>query len=62
MQPEILASRGNHIFLIQTSETEGYVFNLADRIRGNTQLIDAILKFGYWEPYTGPLTVADIEN
>ena len=52
---KIIATRGDNIFILQTSQTKGYVVNLDEGIVSEEMEIDAFPKFGYWEPYNGPV-------
>jgi len=57
---KIIATRGDNIFILQTSQTKGYVINLDEAIVSEKMEIDAFLKFGYWEPYNGPVTADEL--
>ncbi|MGI5823364.1 MAG: hypothetical protein ACOX6Z_05410 [Dethiobacteria bacterium] len=57
---KIIATRGDNIFILQTSQTRGYVVNLAEGTTSEEMEIDAFLKFGYWEPYNGSITVGEL--
>lgn len=57
---KIIATRGDNIFILQTSQTKGYVVNLGEGIVSEKMEINAFLKFGYWEPYEGPVTADEL--
>ena len=57
---KIIATRGDNIFILQTSQTKSYVVNLEEQTVSEEMEIDTFLKFGYWEPYNGPVKAEEL--
>jgi len=56
---KVIAQRGGPNYLLVETRTVGgqrwgRIWNVSRREMGREVLVDAIVKFGYWEAYTGP--------
>lgn len=60
MKSKIVAVRGNGIYLIQTAKKRGHIFSAIEQSMSDEMDLDAFLKFGYWEPYSGNLRPEDL--
>ena len=60
MKSKIVAVRGNGIYLIQTTKNKGRIFSTVEQNMSDEMDLNAFLKFGYWEPYSGNLQPEDL--
>lgn len=56
---KVIATRGSGYYLVETRTVDdrrwGRIWNLARREMSQEMFVESILRFGYWQVYTGPV-------
>lgn len=54
---EIIAQRDSNTYLVSFGNDIGCILYLQEKILSQPMLVDGILKFGYWDDYTGTINI-----